>query len=151
MTIRFHVLGEPVAQGSMVPFQVPGMKVPSMHASNAGPLNRWRKAVAVAATNAARGQVAGKDMPVRMQLTFRFTPPKNMPKGRIAMTVAPDTDKLTRACLDAMTIKEWPRLGKLGLYADDKQVNDVHAVKVYATPNYPAGAYVQVEFAEAML
>jgi Holliday junction resolvase RusA-like endonuclease len=149
--IRFIVPGEPVAQGSMVPFLVPGMRQPSMHASNAKELNRWRKAVALAATAAAEGRVAAPGQPVIVRATFRFPPPAKMPKDRVAMTVAPDADKLLRACLDAMTLAEDRKGNRLGVYADDKQVVDVRAIKLYATPLNPPGAYIEVDFPEPML
>lgn len=151
--IRFIVPGEPIAQGSMVAVQSrnPGDRRTFLKASNESALRRWRKAVALAATSAAGGRIVAAGQPVIVRVTFRFPPPAKMPKGRVAMTVAPDADKLLRACLDAMTLAEDRKGNKLGVYADDKQVVDVRATKLYATPLNPPGAYIEVDFPEPLL
>lgn len=136
--IRFTVLGTPVAQGSMVAFTSKWMKAPQMKATNEKALRSWRRRVAMVAKSTANGVQAAPGIPVQVRLTFRMAPPKTMPKGRIAPTVAPDIDKLVRACLDAFT--------QAGIYADDSQVVDTHAVKLYATPERPPGVYAEVEF-----
>jgi Holliday junction resolvase RusA-like endonuclease len=143
----------------MVPFVLPhrpgAPARASMHASNANELNAWRKKVAELATYAANGAFASADVPVTVQIDFRFEAPKSRPKGRVAMTVAPDVDKLIRACLDGMTLDiELDRNGKekrrTGVYADDKQVIEVHATKAYSTTLRPPGAYVSVQFADGL-
>ena len=151
--IRFIVPGEPIAQGSMVAVQSrnPGDHRTFVKASNESALRRWRRAVALAATQAARGRVAAPGQPVVVRVTFRFPPPAKMPRDRVAMTVAPDADKLLRACLDAMTLAEDRKGTRLGVYADDRQVVDVRAIKLYATLLNPPGAYIEVDFPEPML
>ena len=64
---------------------------------------------------------------------------------------APDADKLLRACLDAMPLAEDRKGNRLGVYADDRQVVDVRAIKLYATLLNPPGAYIEVDFPEPML
>lgn len=68
--------------------------------------------------------------PISIDLVFTMKRPKNAPKRRRTYpTVKPDTDKLVRAVLDAGSPN--PRKGFGGLWADDSQVVDVHAAKVY--------------------
>lgn len=151
--LAFVVSGDPVPQGSMVALQSrnPRDKRVFLKPSNEKELNAWREKVARAVTLASGGRLIGDNVPVTVRVTFRLEPPMKMPKERIAATVAPDADKLLRAILDGMTVNEYGSIGKLGLYADDKQVIDAHAVKVYATPAHPPGAYIEVEYPEALL
>lgn len=75
-----------------------------------------------------------------VRLVFRMPAPKTMPKGRIAPTTTPDLDKLLRASFDALALG--------GVFSNDSQVVDAHAVKLYATPAKPAGVYIEVEYPE---
>lgn len=136
--IAFTVLGVPVPQGSMVAFISKHMPYPQVKADNEKALRPWRRRIAMAARASAKGATAAPGIPVQVRLTFRMPRPKVMPKGRIAPTVTPDIDKLLRACLDALTLA--------GIYHDDAQVIDTHAIKLYATPERPPGVYVEVEF-----
>lgn len=147
--LSFVVLGPPVPQGSMKAFVFRGRAI--LKPDNEKELHAWRQKVAKAVTLASGGQIVGAGVPVVVRATFRLQPPEKMPKGRVAATVAPDADKLLRAVLDGMTINEYGTVGKLGLYVDDKQVIDAHAMKAYATPANPPGAYIEVEYQEAML
>lgn len=147
--LSFVVPGTPVPQGSMKAFVVRGRAI--LKPDNEKELHAWREKIARAVTLASGGRLIGDNVPITVRATFRLQPPVTMPKGRIAATVAPDADKLLRAVLDGMTINEYGSIGKLGLYVDDKQVIDAHAVKVYATPANPPGAYIEVEYQEAML
>lgn len=142
MTIRFTVLGKPVAQGSMVPVRSrnPGESRIFLKASNEAELRKWRRRIVDAARLAAGGRCAAKDVPVTVRAVFRMPRPATMPKGRTMPTVPPDADKLLRAGLDALTQAQ--------VYRDDSQVVDAHAVKLYATPAHPPGMYAEVEFHE---
>jgi Holliday junction resolvase RusA-like endonuclease len=68
---------------------------------------------------------APREIPVRVAITFVFEKPKTAPKGRTRPVVKPDIDKLTRACMDALTGV---------LYDDDSQVVDDEHHKIYGTP-----------------
>lgn len=151
--LSFVVAGDPVPQGSMVALKSrnPRDRRVFVKPSNEKELKAWREKVARAVTLAAGGRLIGDNVPITVRATFRLQPPVHMPKGRIAATVAPDADKLLRAVLDGMTVNEYGAVGKLGLYADDKQVIDAHVVKAYATAAHPAGAYIEVEYSEALL
>lgn len=147
--LSFVVSGDPVPQGSMVAFVFRGKAI--LKPSNERELHAWRQKVARAATLAAGGNVIGGNVPITVRATFRLQPPAKMPKGRIAATVAPDADKLLRAILDGLTVNEYGAVGKLGLFLDDKQVVDAHAIKLYANEACPAGAYIEVESPETLL
>ena len=135
MTIRFAVHGTPIQQGSSRAFVRNGRAV--ITSDTRRDLRSWRRRVAVAARATSGGTTIDKDTPVTVRLVFRMPKPKTMPKGRIAPTVTPDLDKLLRAVLDSLTIAE--------VYADDCQVFDAHAVKLYETPQHPPGVYVEIE------
>jgi crossover junction endodeoxyribonuclease RusA len=133
MTIEFHVVGDPIPQGSMRAF-VRGGK-PRTVAGNQGALERWRGDIRSAVRDKAPAvPFAG---PVEMTLGFRFARPKGhylpangrrpMPELRLDAPAfvagQPDLDKLCRAVLDALT----------GIvYVDDALVVDLVAVKRYA-------------------
>jgi Holliday junction resolvase RusA-like endonuclease len=68
---------------------------------------------------------APREIPVRVAITFVFERPKYAPKSRMRPVVKPDIDKLTRACMDALTGI---------LYHDDAQVVDDEHHKIYGTP-----------------
>lgn len=147
--LSFVVSGDPVPQGSMKAFVFKGRAI--LKPDNEKELHAWRQKVAKAVTLASGGLIIGANVPVLVRATFRLQPPAKMPKERVAATVAPDADKLLRAVLDGMTINEYGAIGKLGLYLDDKQVVSVQLVKSYATPAFPPGAYIEVEYQEPML
>lgn len=147
--LSFVVPGDPVPQGSMVPFISRGRA--HMKPGNERELHAWREKVARAVTLASGGRLVGDNVPVTVNVVFRLQPPLKMPRERVAATVAPDVDKLLRAVLDGMTVNEYGAAGKFGLYADDKQVVDAHPRKEYATASHPPGAYIEVEYPEGLL
>ena len=63
-----------------------------------------------------------RETPVSVSMTFYFTPPKKMPKGRTLPVVKPDLSKLLRSTEDALTGVLW---------ADDCQVVRAHISKEY--------------------
>lgn len=75
-----------------------------------------------------------KCSPVSVRITFFIPHPKTV--KRHMPTVPPDIDKLCRAVLDALT--------DAGVWADDSQVVDLGATKVYATGHH-IGAHITVE------
>lgn len=66
--------------------------------------------------------LAGKHVPVELDLEFIFVKPASVPKRRLWPVVPPDIDKLERATLDALTGV---------LFVDDAQVVTVQKSKVY--------------------
>lgn len=66
--------------------------------------------------------LAGKHVPVELDLEFVFLKPASVSRKRIWPVVPPDVDKLERATLDSLTGV---------LFADDAQVVVVHKSKVY--------------------
>lgn len=67
---------------------------------------------------------ASKHVPLCLEITFFFVPPKSMPKKRRGMVVTPDVDKCIRSTLDSLTGI---------LFHDDAQVVSVVARKLYAS------------------
>ena len=110
--IEFSVDGTPVPQGSM--------KVINGHVlhSQGSALAVWRSSIALAARFAGAKPVNDA---VGIKVTFRVRRPKTV--KRDYPTVAPDLDKYVRSLLDALT----------GItYADDSQVIEIIAKKIYA-------------------
>lgn len=132
--LTFFVPGVPVAQGSKKSL---GPGRPWIEA-NKDRLMPWRDSVAHAA-RAAWGQWEADDWlfpgPVRLDLVFSFPRPKSHYRtgshagelradAPLWKTSAPDLSKLVRAVEDAITIA--------GIWRDDAQVAQLHAVKQYA-------------------
>lgn len=124
LTDRLAAIGEwPTYMKHKPGAKTPGHFVATMHASNAGKLNKWRNKIAAKATLAYRGPQIF--MPVSVDATFTFIRPaahwrsgdhsselhKWAPKYH---TSIPDRDKLLRAVLDALT--------QSGVIVDDKIV-----------------------------
>lgn len=64
---------------------------------------------------------------VSLDITFAFVKPKSTPKKITVKTTKPDIDKLCRACLDGLS----------GVaYADDSQVVELKAKKIFADNDY---------------
>ena len=121
--LTFTVSGFPRAQGSMIA-SVRGGRAFMRPASNK--MLPWRKEVTRCAVAALTcdAPMFGKHVPVRMMLEFTFTRPPSA-KKRVFPVVAPDLDKLTRLCGDALTNV---------VYVDDAQVVEIVCSKVYGEP-----------------
>lgn len=93
----------------------------------------WREAVVIAARAAivAAGGIA-LDGPIEMHAVFWLSPPKTMPKGRVAPTVYPDLSKLIRSTEDALVTA--------GVIADDARIVRTVAEKRYGQP----GAVIRI-------
>lgn len=127
--IHFYVPGKPQSQGSKIKTQW-GMREASKE------LGPWRERVALAAHGAAAGQSFAREVPVAVGLEFVLYRPASTPKSKTPAAIkAPDADKLTRACLDAMTHV---------LYADDAQVITLLVSKRVAAHGEGPGVYVWV-------
>lgn len=125
--VKFWVSGRPAPQGSKR--HVGGGRMIEMSKA-VGP---WREAVRGEGQRLFTRPLAG---PVRVTVEFHLTAPKTV--RRAAPSVRPDLDKLLRAVLDGLAMA--------GAFADDAQVTEISARKVYG----PApGAWITVAPADA--
>ena len=134
--VTFDVAGIPVPQGALV-------RSPSGGLYNRGArnLDAWRHAIATEA-RAARWHEDLLDGPVTVRVTFRLPCPQGhvgsrglRPSAPRHPSTRPDLDKLARAVLDALTGV---------VFADDAQVAELIATKVYAAQGRQPGAEVEV-------
>lgn len=138
MSLSFFVPGKPAPQGSKRYLGVKGGKGITVESSKA--VAPWRADVRAGAEKAmASGQtgfVAGEAVIVR--LMFVMPRPASTPKRRTPAAVKrPDLDKLSRACLDALT--------SAGAFHDDSQVVDLSASKRIAELDEVSGCVIVVE------
>ncbi|OLL21236.1 MULTISPECIES: RusA family crossover junction endodeoxyribonuclease [unclassified Rhodococcus (in: high G+C Gram-positive bacteria)] len=129
--ITFFVSGRPAPQGSKTFKGVRGGRGILIESSkDVGP---WRERIALTAHSHAERLLDG---PVTVRLDFVMPRPKSAPKRTTPPAVKrPDTDKLARACLDALT----------GIcYVDDSQVTDLHATKRLAQLDETPGVHITV-------
>lgn len=105
--------GTPIPQGSMKHIGNGRM----IH-SRATDLATWRALIALAAKSAGCKPILA---PIKITMRFRLKKPKTV--KRDFPTVPPDLDKLIRGVLDGLTNVA---------YADDSQVIDINAQKVYS-------------------
>lgn len=128
MAKTFAVVGKPQPKGSTRAFVVgwkPGQKArPQTVTTSDNPkLKAWEKSIKVVATDVFMGEPIEGAVQVRMVFNL-LRPASVSPLDRPHPTVAPDTDKLARAVLDALT----------GIaYDDDAQVVAVSSRKRYVT------------------
>ena len=133
-SLSFTVHGEPIPQGSMRAFLPKGWKRPIITAANKR-TKPWRQEVAGAALSAMEKDLmdcAGKNVPLRLVVTFKLQKPKSVKKSVIEKVTKPDLDKLVRSVLDSLTGIVW---------TDDSQVVEILARKQFGTP----GAQIVVE------
>lgn len=130
MTVHWFVPGDPKPQGSKNYFV--GDDGQARGRESCKGLGPWRKAVATCALfHLPNPRPVIASGPVGVVLDFRMAKGKDAPGDA---TTKPDIDKLTRACLDALTGLAWK---------DDSQVTDVHASKQWAGDEGP-GVYITV-------
>lgn len=121
MSWTFTILGPPATKGSTRSFVNPRTRK-VVTVADAKRLPEWTQAAGWAA-RAARLPVVKKPEAVRVCAAFEFLKPASA-KAREFPTVKPDSDKLVRALLDALT----------GIaYEDDAQVVDVIVTKRYGS------------------
>lgn len=114
------VPGKPISQGSMSVFRGRIVHQKSRE------LMTWRGVI----YEMCRDMMDPLDGPVKVSIEFRMPEPKG--NARRWPHVRPDVDKLARAVLDGLTG---------AAFADDCQVVDLRARKVYGTP----GAEITIE------
>jgi Holliday junction resolvase RusA-like endonuclease len=146
VTISFFAEGKPEPQGSAKGFAFMDKRTGKPRAvvtSDNAKLKPWRLSVQGAARRAMAGAgLSGRVLSgaITVAATFRMPPPQaaaaRLRKGkRVPCIVRPDTDKLARGLLDSLT----------GLvFADDSQVVELRAAKVYAHPDATPGVRVEV-------
>lgn len=127
--VVFRVPGKPVPQGSMRAFTRKGGGV-GMTPTNEGLLKTWRQDVGFHARMAGAYLMKGA---VRVEIAFTLPRPRShfgtgrnagkvKPSAPRYPTTKPDTDKLIRAVLDALTYV---------CFTDDAQVTMITATKEY--------------------
>jgi crossover junction endodeoxyribonuclease RusA len=98
----------------------------------------WREAVRAETQRAMRSSdvtpLAPLDGPIVAWVTFRLPRPASAPRRILVPAKYPDTEKLVRSTWDAITAG--------GGWADDARVVELHAYKVFATPEFPPGALI---------
>lgn len=129
----FRVPGLAATKGSTRSFVARGRVVTKADCNRLKP---WSRDVAWAA-RAAGTRLAPKGQAVRVSVTFVLPRPRATSAAALYSVVRPDVDKLTRACLDALT----------GVaYADDGQVASQTAHKVLGLRGEEPRTEVMVEW-----
>ncbi len=121
LPLSFSVRGAPKSQGSKNPFR--NKYTQKIHlVENVKGLKSWRQDVKAVAEK--MWPYPPTRDPISVVLYFQFIRPKSVSqKKRPFHTVKPDTDKLARACLDAMS--------KV-IFVDDSQVTSLVSTKSYS-------------------
>jgi Holliday junction resolvase RusA-like endonuclease len=127
--LAFRVAGRPVTQGNLRAVQPKGAKFARIIDKDQAKQKPWREAVRSTALEAAERAVRGAAWtpeagPVRVDLWFALPAPASRPKRRRTWPIGKrsgDSDKLTRAVLDAIT--------DAGVWGDDSQVVELRVVK----------------------
>lgn len=137
MSLSLFVPGIPAPQGSKSFKGIRGGKAILAESSKA--VKPWRESIRWAILQQWRGpQLQGA---VSVMLEFVMPRPTSTPKRRTPPAIKrPDTDKLARACLDA--------IGSAGVYRDDSQVTELVARKRLAEIGERPGARIQVQDVE---
>src|SRR5690606_1838966 len=125
--VRFTVYGQAQPKGSAKAFLPKGWTRPVVTSDNRS-LKVWEQTVRgrlqrVMAETPKADLEALFDGPVLVALEFHLPRPKSLPKRVTLHTKKPDVDKLARGTIDALNGV---------LIADDNQVVEVRARKVYA-------------------
>jgi Holliday junction resolvase RusA-like endonuclease len=128
--VTFFTPGTPAPQGSKSGF-IRGGRVVLVESSKK--VKPWREAVSRVAREHCTEIIDG---PVTVNIEFMLPRPKSLPKRVKQHVKKPDTDKLIRSTLDALS----------GIaYVDDNRVNAIHAVKHYCHPDATPGATITIE------
>lgn len=145
--VSFYVRGAPIPQGSVTAHATrrkDGSLFAAVHYPSGSKLHGWRRAISVAA-RAEWGDEMTYNA-IRLKLHYYMKRPLSHYRtvdmllrrgyGEVHHENVPDLDKLVRATLDALTDV---------VYADDKQVIEIHAHKLYVPGfEYPEGLAVSI-------
>jgi Holliday junction resolvase RusA-like endonuclease len=126
--VSFSVTGDPASQGSHAIMQGRIVQV------NSSKHKSWRKAIALAATEALPSDWTPIDDPCELVVNFYMPKPKSV--TRPLPSVSPDLDKLIRAVGDSLT--------NSGVVTDDSRIVRISARKLYAEGIEP-GATISVK------
>jgi Holliday junction resolvase RusA-like endonuclease len=126
--VSFSVTGDPASQGSHAIMQGRIVQV------NSSKHKSWRKAIALAATEALPSDWTPIDDPCELVVNFYMPKPKSV--TRPLPSVSPDLDKLIRAVGDSLTDS--------GVVTDDSRIVRISARKLYAEGIEP-GATISVK------
>jgi len=126
--VSFSVTGDPASQGSHAIMQGRIVQV------NSSKHKSWRKAIALAATEALPSDWTPIDDPCELVVNFYMPKPKSV--IRPLPSVSPDLDKLIRAVGDSLTDS--------GVVTDDSRIVRISARKLYAEGIEP-GATISVK------
>lgn len=127
MRVAFLVRGKPMTQGSMTAVYNRRTGRAAIRHTQSLPLMKWRRRIQEAAVEAGARKT---NRPVSMSISFGMPRPRShynvrgeiLPAHQSEIPQYRDLDKLIRAVLDALT----------GVcYIDDRQVCDLHAIRVY--------------------
>lgn len=100
-------------------------------------MRRWRKAMRDGDTMPAEVPTPVAGHPLSIRIDFVMPRPASAPKRRTPAAIRrPDTDKLARAVLDALT-GIW--------FTDDSAITDLHATKRLAELGETPGAHITLE------
>lgn len=129
-----RIIGDPVAQGSMIAMISRSTGRAIAVPSNKPGLKAWRSAIKSAAGGL---EMVPAGVPVKVTCVFLLRRPVKVPPERMGQpSTYPDADKLARAAGDALT----------GVaYVDDGQVVEWHVTKRYCAPSELPGAQIWVE------
>jgi len=129
VVLALFVPGRPAPQGSK---RHVGRGILVESSKACGP---WRTVVAYHAGQVYTG--APLDGPLAVRLEFVMPRPAGLPKRKPTppMTKRPDTDKLSRAILDALTGVAW---------RDDSQITDLRGTKRYAELDEQPGVHIHL-------
>jgi len=120
--LSFTVFGVAQPQGSARAFMPKGARFPVVTSDNPQ-LKSWRHLVAVEASRALKGNGVLLEGAVGVAATFYLPRPKSLGAKTRPHVTRPDSDKLARAVLDALTKVVW---------GDDSQVVHLSVSKHYA-------------------
>ena len=126
--VSFSVTGDPASQGSHAIMHGRIVQV------NSSKHKAWRKAIALAATEALPSDWTPIDDPCELVVNFYMPKPKSV--TRPLPSVSPDLDKLIRAVGDSLTDS--------GVVTDDSRIVRISARKLYAEGIEP-GATISVK------
>jgi Holliday junction resolvase RusA-like endonuclease len=145
--ISFTVYGHPEPQGSTKAFIPKGWTRPIITSDNKK-LKPWRQEISRAALDAMAKEREGlaepfaREVPVCVRLDFFLARPASLPKRCTWPVKKPDSDKLCRGVLDALTGV---------VFVDDSQVVQLIAAKWYGQPERVTISVATAKGAEAEL
>lgn len=136
--ILIDVLGLPAPQGSK---RHVGRGILVESSTKVGP---WREAVVAATVNQGHGNRM-MEGPIKVDVSFYFPRPKGHYRGDGSLkdsapfthATKPDIDKVLRSTLDALV--------QAAVISDDSRVQEVRAMKLYATGDRAPGAVIVIE------